>query len=841
MFFIYYIMSLLNNSMNNFESSINSIRDILRRNGITGQDSIKHCIVFVLCRYLNEERCELYSIDKKYAFENFDLELDEDDNKLMEKFYNKTVNCFIGQINKKLHFKMEFKLDNKKYLKQILTKLESIDIDHLNLHFDIIGTIYELHLKTGTDSSAMRDLGQYYSSRHIINYMVGLCEPKLKSNKKIESICDPTCGSGGFLSMSIRYLNAKYPNKINWAINKSNIHGYDITENNIQLTSLNLLLETGQLFDTICKQDSLYNDLKNEETGEILDGVDIILANEPFGLKNLVHASCCDKVKNLKIRGTKGEPLFLQLMAESLNLGGRCAVIVPEGVLFNDSTIHQGTRKHLIEKYNLKKIILMSDSFFMNTNVKCAVLYWTNEEEKTKQVEYYDIKYIDNKIQETHLLTVDVKTIKANDYYLGINKYTEKEETKFNGVEYKKLGDICEIQNGKRIVKSQVETGDYPVYGGGGLTSFYTNEYTHEGKTCKISREGMSLHNCVLILNEKYYLNSQALTITSNNKKILINDFLWYYLFQNKQLVFNCGRGSAQLAIDMKEFKNLEIPIPSLELQQQIVDVLDGYYSQIELNRKSIQSYESFKKAVVWGCTINCQTKKLGDICELKIGGTPRRDTDVYWNDGKNIWVSVSELNGGIINDSKEKITDEGVKNSNVKLLKKDTILMSFKMSIGKKAIAGTNLYTNEAIVGINSNNKNILNKYIYYSIDYLDFSEATSSIGTGNLNKEKLSNLEIPIPSKEVQESIVKECEYWDEQIQNLKAQNEMLESNGIIQKVLSSIEQMNTNTVDEEKPIYQDDIEKFTNIVESAEEELEEAVKPKKKSTKKTKSKEI
>lgn len=811
--------------MNNFESSINSIRDILRRNGITGQDSIKHCIVFVLCRYLNEERCELYSIDKKYAFENFDLELDEDNNKLMEKFYNKTVNCFIGQINKKLHFKMEFKLDNKKYLKQILTKLESIDIDHLNLHFDIIGTIYELHLKTGTDSSAMRDLGQYYSSRHIINYMVGLCEPKLKSNKKIESICDPTCGSGGFLSMSIRYLNAKYPNKIDWAINKSNIHGYDITENNIQLTSLNLLLETGQLFDTICKQDSLYNDLKNEETGEILDGVDIILANEPFGLKNLVHASCCDKVKNLKIRGTKGEPLFLQLMAESLNLGGRCAVIVPEGVLFNDSTIHQGTRKHLIEKYNLKKIILMSDSFFMNTNVKCAVLYWTNEEEKTKQVEYYDIKYNDNKIQETHLLTVDVKTIKANDYYLGINKYTEKEETKFNGVEYKKLGDICEIQNGKRIVKSQVETGDYPVYGGGGLTSFYTNEYTHEGKTCKISREGMSLHNCVLILNEKYYLNSQALTITSNNKKILINDFLWYYLFQNKQLVFNCGRGSAQLAIDMKEFKNLEIPIPSLELQKQIVDVLDGYYSQIESNRKSIQSYESFKKAVVWGCTINCQTKKLGDILSVKQGEYITKNevtTGIYGvYGGGDATYFIDKFNY----ENKMIIAKDGVSENCVRWIKEKFFM------------------NHHAWIVILNNKINVSEKYIYY---YLSSNQhVVYNLGSGSaqkgINQKNFLNLEIPIPSKEVQESIVKECEYWDEQIQNLKTQNEMLESNGIIQKVLSSIEQINTNIVDEDKQIYQDDIEKFTNIVESAEEELEEAVKPKKKSTKKTKSKEI
>jgi type I restriction-modification system DNA methylase subunit len=131
----------------------------------------------------------------------------------------------------------------------------------------------------------------------------------------------------------------------------------------------------------------------------------------------------------------------------------------------------------------------------------------------------------------------------------------------------KPLGEVCTIFNGKRIVKNKVEVGEYPVLGGGGYTSFYTNIYTREGKTCKISREGMSLHNCVLILNEKYYLNSQAFTINSKNN-ILINEYLWYYLYNNKQQVFNCGRGTAQKAIDIEAFLKIKIIIPSFEDQE---------------------------------------------------------------------------------------------------------------------------------------------------------------------------------------------------------------------------------------------------------------------------------
>ena len=90
--------------------------------------------------------------------------------------------------------------------------------------------------------------------------------------------------------------------------------------------------------------------------------------------------------------------------------------------------------------------------------------------------------------------------------------------------------------------------------------------------------------------------------------------------------------------------------------------------------------------------------KTLGEVCKVNIGGTPSRDINEYYQNGNNLWVSVRELNRGYIYDTTEKITDLGIKNSNVKLLEKDSILFSFKLSIGKTAIAGKPLYTNEAI-----------------------------------------------------------------------------------------------------------------------------------------------
>ncbi len=165
------------------------------------------------------------------------------------------------------------------------------------------------------------------------------------------------------------------------------------------------------------------------------------------------------------------------------------------------------------------------------------------------------------------------------------------------------------------------------------------------------------------------------------------------------------------------------------------------------------------------------QIKKTGDkwikfenFVNFHIGGTPSRKEGKYW-DGKNLWVSVSELKNKIINDTNEKISDEGVNNSSVKLIEKDSILVSFKLSIGKIGIAGKDMYCNEAIMFFKHSNS-ISNKYLYYWFNTNDISEkASGQIGSGSLNKTSIGNILIPNLSISHQEEIVK---FFDEQFVN-------------------------------------------------------------------------
>ena len=164
--------------------------------------------------------------------------------------------------------------------------------------------------------------------------------------------------------------------------------------------------------------------------------------------------------------------------------------------------------------------------------------------------------------------------------------------------------------------------------------------------------------------------------------------------------------------------------------------------------------------------------KTLEEICEYKIGGTPSRSKKEYYENGKNLWVSVRELNGGYIYDTKEKINDLGVKKSNVKLYDKGTILFSFKLSIGKTGIAGKPMYSNEAIAGIKSKDINILdNMYLYYYLSTTNFKKTGSGmLGQGSLNKKSLGKIKIPIPSIEKQKEIV-------EFLADIDAKNKQLE----------------------------------------------------------------
>ncbi len=170
-------------------------------------------------------------------------------------------------------------------------------------------------------------------------------------------------------------------------------------------------------------------------------------------------------------------------------------------------------------------------------------------------------------------------------------------------------------------------------------------------------------------------------------------------------------------------------------------------------------------------------TARLASLCDVLIGGTPSRNKQEFWDaskSGKNVWVSIadlSKLNGKYISDSSEYISDEGVRRSNVKKVLPGTVLMSFKLSIGKVAIAKTPLFTNEAIAAFNIKQPDrIVSDYLYYLLPTLEY-ETDQAIKGKTLNKEKLNEVELTLPSLNEQKKIAEILSAVDGEIQKTEA----------------------------------------------------------------------
>jgi type I restriction enzyme S subunit len=140
-----------------------------------------------------------------------------------------------------------------------------------------------------------------------------------------------------------------------------------------------------------------------------------------------------------------------------------------------------------------------------------------------------------------------------------------------------------------------------------------------------------------------------------------------------------------------------------------------------------------------WKCA------RLGEECSIEIGGTPSRNTPAYWDETRettNLWVSIRDMSQRSIWSTAEQLTDAGVAHSNVKLQRPGTILLSFKLTIGRVAVAARPLYTNEAIAGLSS--RSIVHDYLYYGLQEWDLLQGVDqAIKGATLNKEKLKRIQ--------------------------------------------------------------------------------------------------
>lgn len=192
-----------------------------------------------------------------------------------------------------------------------------------------------------------------------------------------------------------------------------------------------------------------------------------------------------------------------------------------------------------------------------------------------------------------------------------------------DGWTYKKLGEVCQINCGTRVVQKKDGGTIYPVYGGGGAT-FMMDTYNREDSLV-VARFAMS-KQCTRFVKGKFFLNDSGLTVSCCDSA-LKQDYLDQVIFSLNDKIYNSGKGAAQKNLDMKEFKNLQIPIPPLSSQQQIVSELDLLTHILDQKRQQLKEYDALAESIfydMFGDPVEnpkgWEVKKLGELCQLKNG-----------------------------------------------------------------------------------------------------------------------------------------------------------------------------------------------------------------------------
>ena len=285
---------------------------------------------------------------------------------------------------------------------------------------DVKGAIYESILeKNGQDKKS--GAGQYFTPRSLIQAMVDVTQPKIT-----ETVCDPACGTGGFLLAAYDYMKGQSQDKDKRAFLKDKtLHGFDNTALVVTLASMNLYLHgIGTDRSPIICQDSL------ERQPDTL--VDVILANPPFGTR---PAGSVDIDRPDFYVETKNNQLnFLQHMMVMLKNGGRAAVVLPDNVLFEGGA-GETIRKELLKNFNLHTILRLPTGIFYAQGVKANVLFFSKGT-PTKKVWFFDyrtgIKHtLATNPMQRHHLDEFVECFKASD--MAGRKETYNAETNPSG------------------------------------------------------------------------------------------------------------------------------------------------------------------------------------------------------------------------------------------------------------------------------------------------------------------------------------------------------------------------------------------------------------------------
>ncbi|ELJ5065844.1 N-6 DNA methylase [Campylobacter coli] len=703
------------------------------------------------------------------------------------KFYSNNDFAFLEVHNKELFLK------NALVLKEIVELFANYKLTQ-NSTNQFLGNLFELFLQKGMK----QDEGQFFTPIQIcefIMYSLPLQE-MLSKNSKALRVIDYACGAGHFLNTYANELK-RYLTEDELKEHYKNIYGI---EKEYRLSKVSKVSSAmyGQNEINILYADALAsfelantNNLEGEKAKPQIESnsFDLLIANPPYSVKGFLE-TLSDKSKNtyklfnddINIETNNSiECFFCERANQILNDNAKAAIILPSSILNKDS-IYKNTREILFQNFDFIAIVELGNQTFGATGTNTIILF-LRKKETFKQENHLisqDYSLIKERIEAENLKDNESFYQNYLSAYCDFRKFDKELYSNFlNGNLDSKLAELEAFKDYRNAFR---QTSDY--------------KRLKESKIYKESKDKQDLEDKAFLAYTQaiekdkllYFclsLNQEVLIIKSPSDIKEQKKFLGYEWSNRKgdeglkelhepylSPLFERGNPQNETKLNTliyKSFLNTLDVIPQ-ELQiyatkARLVDMMD--FEKVEFN-KAISLNPKTQREEIKSQYPLVKLKICGDFF---MGGTPSRKNINYWN-GDIKWLTISDYsNRQVIMDTKEKITREGFKNSNAKMIQKGAVVVSIYATIGRVGILGEDMTTNQAIVAIIPNEE-FINKYLMYAIDYFKFQLYNEVITTSqqNINLGILQNMVIPKPPLEIQKQIVAECEKVEEQYNTIR-----------------------------------------------------------------------
>lgn len=483
-------------------------------------------------------------------------------------------------------------IDKADIVFEIVQQINRISLNILR-ETDTLGDIFEYMI--GRGMSTMSDEGQYFTIRAICKLAFKLSYGIKKTlRRKDGTLCtfaDWFCGTGGFPAEYVKGVKENLQS-VDWKKDFESIYCQDMNLSSVTTTLLNMLILTGIPFSgkKIRGSNSFSDAITKGTSAPFKDiTIDYCFMNPPYGgdkTKGKDYKFAYSK-KVKADDGSTSKKFFVNQEIQSIGIedddkvsagvqlamatlsadGGVCSIVLPQGFFFGASKKCVELRKKIAEEYKIWYIVDIASGSFLNTVTKTSMMVFQKGVGPTEKVAFIGL-------DEKPLVEATLAELQAKHYSLNYKQYQPQSAVEVEGFKMVKLADVIELEYGEYITKATTQRGDYPSYGGGDAS--YTIDKFNRANKFVINKDGMS-KKCIRFVPGKFWLNHHGWTFISKDKNPVTEKYVGTWLLENQETVYNLGNGTAQKGMKTTDFLALQIPFPSLERQQQIVDAIDGW------------------------------------------------------------------------------------------------------------------------------------------------------------------------------------------------------------------------------------------------------------------------